>query len=268
MGHYIEVEKNVKLYVEDIGEGKPVVFIHGWPLNQKMFEYQYNQLPKEGYRCIGIDLRGYGKSDSPWESYSYDRMADDIRTVIDALKLDDVSLVGFSVGGAISVRYMVRHTSYKVAKLVLIGAAAPSFTQQNYNPYGIKKEEVDETLAAAYVDRPSMIAAFEKNFLAKQVSVPLGDWLHGLSVEASGVGTIKLLESLRDEELAEDLLKIQTPTAIFHGVLDKICPFDFTKIMHKHIQNSKLIRFEESGHGVLFDEQEKFNNELIGFLRD
>jgi non-heme chloroperoxidase len=268
MGHYIEVEKNVKLYVEDIGEGKPVVFIHGWPLNQKMFEYQYNQFPKEGYRCIGIDLRGYGKSDTPWENYSYDRIADDIQAVIDALKLEEITLIGFSVGGAISIRYMARHSNYKVAKLVLIGAAAPSFTQQDHNPYGIKKEEVNETLAATCVDRPNMITAFEKNFLAKKVSVPFGAWLHGLSVEASGVGTIKLLESLRDEDLSEDLPKIQTPTVIFHGVLDKICPFEFTKIMHEHIQNSKLIRFEQSGHGLLFDEQEKFNTELIGFLRN
>jgi non-heme chloroperoxidase len=267
MGHYIEVEKNVKLYVEDIGEGKPVVFIHGWPLNHKMFEYQYNLLPKEGYRCIGIDLRGYGKSDAPWEGYSYDRMADDIRAIIDALELEEVSLVGFSVGGAISVRYMIRHTSYKVAKLVLIGAAAPSFTQQAFNPYGVKKKKVNETLAAASMDRPKMIAAFEKTFLAKKVSTPLGKWLNGLSVEASGVGTIKLLESLRDEDLSVDLPKILTPTAIFHGVLDKICPFEFTKIMHKHIVDSKLIRFEESGHGVLFDEQVKFNNELLGFLQ-
>jgi non-heme chloroperoxidase len=263
MGHYIDV----KLYVEDIGEGKPVVFIHGWPLNQKMFEYQYNQFPKKGYRCIGIDLRGYGKSDTPWESYSYDRMADDIHAVIETLKLEEITLVGFSVGGAISIRYMARHSSYKVAKLVLIGAAAPSFTQQDNNPYGSKKEDVNETLAATGIDRPKMIAAFEKNFLAKKISEPFGHWLHGLSVEASGVGTIKLLESLRDENLLGDLHKIQTPTAIFHGVLDKICPFEFTKIMLEHIQNSKLIRFEQSGHGLLFDEQEKFNNELIGFLR-
>jgi non-heme chloroperoxidase len=267
MGHYIEVEKNVKLYVEDIGEGKPVVLIHGWPLNQKMFEYQYNSLPKEGYRCIGIDLRGYGKSDSPWESYSYDRMADDIHAVMDALKLEEVTLVGFSVGGAISVRYMAKHSGYKVAKLVLIGAAAPSFTQQTHNAYGSTKEEVNATLAAASTDRPRMISAFEKNFLAKEVSESMGDWMHGLSIEASGVGTIKLLESLRDESLYEDLAKIEVPTVIFHGLLDKICPFEFTKSMLERIKHSTLVRFEKSGHGLLFDEQEKFNEELLWVLQ-
>jgi non-heme chloroperoxidase len=263
MGQYIEVEKNVKLFVEDIGEGTPVVFIHGWPVNHKMFEYQFNQLPQQGYRCIGIDLRGYGKSDAPFEGYSYDRMADDIHAIIKTLKLEEITLVGFSVGGAISVRYMARHSGYMVSKLVLIGAAVPCFTKTDHNPYGIKKKAVNEILALSKVDRPMMVANFGKTFLAKQVSAPFNKWLNGLSIEASGVGTIKLLESLRDEDLIADLPKIQIITAIFHGVLDKICPFEFAELMHKSIQNSLLVPFEQSGHGLLFDEQEKFNNELI-----
>jgi pimeloyl-ACP methyl ester carboxylesterase len=267
MGQYIEVEKNVKLYIEDIGEGTPVVFIHGWPVNHKMFEYQLNQLPQHGYRCIGIDLRGYGKSDAPFEGYSYDRMADDIHAIIKTLMLEEITLVGFSVGGAISVRFMARYSGYKISKLVLIGAAAPSFTKTDHNPFGIMKKEVNEILALAKVDRPMMAANFGKTFLAKQVSAPLNKWLNGLSIEASGIGTIKLLESLRDEDLNADLSKIHVSTAIFHGVLDKICPFEFAKLMHKSIQNSTLVPFEQSGHGILFDEQEKFNNELIGFLQ-
>lgn len=105
MGYYIQVERNVNMFVEDVGpgHGKPILFIHGWPANHKMFEYQFDQLPKVGYRCIGVDLRGFGKSDRPWEGYSYNRLADDIRIVIDALKLEGVTLAGMSVGGAPSV---------------------------------------------------------------------------------------------------------------------------------------------------------------------
>jgi non-heme chloroperoxidase len=150
---------------------------------------------------------------------------------------------------------------------VLIGAAAPSFTQTDHNPYGIKQKEVNDILALTYVDRPMMVANFGKTFLAQEVSGPFNKWLHGLSIEASGVGTIKLLESLRDEDLSADLPKIQISTAIFHGVLDKICPFEFAKLMRESIPNSLLVSFEQSGHGLLFDEQEKFNNELIGFLQ-
>mgnify|MGYP000141501690 CR=1 FL=1 len=266
MSHYIEVEKNVKLFVEDIGEGTPIVFIHGWPLNHTMFEYQFTQLTQEGYRCIGIDLRGYGKSDCSLEGYSYDRMADDIRAVIDELQLDNIILVGFSVGGAISIRYMSKHSEYNVDKLVLVGAAAPVFTQRDNYVYGHTLQEINDMIEAIHLDRPKMVADFGQKFLENEVSAPFSIWLNALGLEASAHGTIRLLESLRDEDLREDLGQIHVPTAIFHGELDKICPFVFAEMMNEEIEGSKLIPFNESGHGLLFDEKEKFNQELKAFL--
>ncbi len=266
MGRFIEVEENIKLYVEDIGEGTPIVFIHGWPINHKMFEYQFTQLPQEGYRCIGIDLRGFGKSDCPLKGYSYNRMADDIRIVIDELQLDQIILVGFSVGGAIAVRYMANHSGHHVSKLVLVGASAPSFMQTDNNSSGKTLEEINDTIQAIHTDRPRMIDDFGKDFLAKEVSAPFTHWLHGLSLEASAHGTIQLLESLRDEDVSEDLGEISVPTAIFHGKRDKICPFAFAEIMEEEIKHSTVIPFEESGHGLLYDEKGKFNHELKSFL--
>lgn len=111
MGYYITVEKNVDIYVYDVGprDGKPILFLHGWPLNNTVFEYQYDQLPKLGFRCIGIDLRGFGKSDKPWTGYTYDRLADDVRVVIENLRIDNITLAGHSMGGAIAIKYMARH---------------------------------------------------------------------------------------------------------------------------------------------------------------
>ena len=76
MGYYIKVEPNVKVYVEDLNPcgNKTIVFLHGWPGNHNLFEYQFNYLPKLGYRCIGIDQRGFGKSDKPYGGYDYDRL--------------------------------------------------------------------------------------------------------------------------------------------------------------------------------------------------
>ena len=83
MGYYVSVETDVKVYVEDLNpEGyKTIVFLHGWPGSHELFEYQFDQLPKRGYRCIGIDQRGFGKSDKPWRGYDYNRLADDVRGV-------------------------------------------------------------------------------------------------------------------------------------------------------------------------------------------
>src|ERR671923_138159 len=106
----VRTAHGVKINIEDLsGSGRPVVFIHGWPVNHKMFEYQFTELPKYGYRCIGVDLRGFGDSDKPWDGYNYDTMSDDLKAVFDSLKLSDITLVGFSMGGAISIRYMSRH---------------------------------------------------------------------------------------------------------------------------------------------------------------
>jgi non-heme chloroperoxidase len=100
---YVEVEKNVKLHVTDLGEGTTVVLIHGWPLSDAMYEYQYQYLVQKGYRVVGISLRGFGKSDKPYGKYDYDVYADDIKVVLDKLNIKDATLGGFSMGGAIAI---------------------------------------------------------------------------------------------------------------------------------------------------------------------
>lgn len=271
MGHYIEVERKVKLYVEDIGTGIPVIFLHGWPLNSRMFEYQFTLLSVQGYRCIGIDQRGFGKSSAPAGGYDYDRLADDVKAVIDYLRLEHAFLVGFSVGGAIAVRYMARHGGYGIQKLALLGAAAPSFTQRDDYPLGMKQEKANEQIAAAKKDRPEMLRGFGEIFLANTaqhpISDPFKDWLQLLGLEASAWGTVRTFESLRDEDLRADLLQIKANTTIFHGMLDKICPPEFAKEMLNSIDGSTLVTFEQSGHGMLYDEPVRFNNELLEFLK-
>ncbi|OMF34698.1 alpha/beta hydrolase [Paenibacillus sp. FSL H8-0548] len=271
MGHYIEVETNVRLHVTDVGSGPAVIFLHGWPLNSRMFESQFTLLTEQGYRCIGIDQRGFGKSYAPADGYNYDRLADDIKAVIDYLKLDQAYLIGFSVGGAIAVRYMARHGGYAIRKLALLGAAAPSFTQREDYPYGMTQEQANEQIAAVKKDRPQMLRDFGEIFLAdhaeNRISQPFKDWLQALGLEASAWGTVRTFESLRDEDLRADVLQIKTATTIFQGELDTICPPEFAKQLLNGIDGSTLVSFENSGHGMLFDEPDKFNHELLEFLK-
>ncbi|WP_211749867.1 alpha/beta hydrolase [Paenibacillus sp. Marseille-Q4541] len=267
MGRYVQVEENVKIYVEDIGEGTPVIFLHGWPANHKMFEYQFSRLPANGFRCIGIDFRGFGNSDAPWESYSYDRLADDVKAVIDELKITNATLLGFSMGGAVAIRYMARHNGYGVASLVLAGAAAPVFTKRDDFDYGMDPAELTEQLIdATYEDRPKMLANFGLQFTKTKSKSEMMMWLESLCYQASHHGTIKAAESLRDEDLRPDLKQINVPTVIFQGAKDKICEPDLARLTNEAIAGSRLIEFEESGHAMMFDEQAKFNEELLLFL--
>ena len=121
---YVVLGVNVEDFNHD-GK-KTIVFLHGWPGNHNLFEYKFNQLPKLGYRCISIDQRGFSKSDKPYEGYDYDRLSDDVRCVVNGLKLHDFILMGHSTGRFIAIRYMSRYKGYGVCKLALFAAAAPS----------------------------------------------------------------------------------------------------------------------------------------------
>lgn len=270
MGYYVIVEPNIKIYIEDLNpEGKKtILFIHGWPANHKLFEYQFDQLPQMGYRCIGVDIRGFGNSDKPWKGYSYNRLADDIRCIVETLRLQDFTLAGHSVGGAIAIRYMARHNGYGVSKLALFAAAAPSFTKVPGFPYGLNKEDVTKIIQDTYNDRPKMLQGFGDMFFFQYLTGPFSDWFFQLGLQAAGWSTAKLATSLRDENLFSDLGKICVPTLILHGIHDKVCPFPLAVAQEEGIKNSKLVPFENSGHGLFYEQRDKFNKELMKFIEE
>lgn len=274
---FVNVDNGVSIYVEDTGNVrandavKSVLFIHGWPLSNKMFEYQFLELHKSGYRCIGIDLRGFGRSDKPWTKYDYDVFADDIKQVIAALNLQAVTLVGFSMGGAIVMHYIAKYFSGLVSKAVFMGAAAPCFTRREDYPYGLEKSACDALIGQSNQDRSKMVSDFGKIFFRNEnsQSQEMARWLFSINMEASPLATIKCLEELRDADLRNDMQVVNQrnlPVAIFHGVHDKICPFDFAKVMNQGIKGSRLIQFDESGHGLNIEEKEKTNEELLRFI--
>lgn len=268
--YYIEVEQGVKIFVEDVNPGPgsmPILFIHGWPVNHKMFEYQWNILPKYGFRCIGLDLRGFGQSDRPWTGYDYDRLAADVYAVVAALGLNPFILTGFSIGGAIAIRYMARYAGYGVCKLALISAAAPRFSRSPNYPYGLPVEDINMLINQTYTNRPQMLAEFGEKFFYSKITPAFRDWFQDLGLEASGHGTIQGLVSLRDEDLRSDLKRIVIPTGLFHGAHDQIVPFASAEALHRGIPQSELYRFERGGHGVFYDELEAFNEAYVHFLR-
>ena len=264
---YIEVEPNVRLHIIDAGEGRPIVLIPGWPLSDEMYEYQYNDLINKNFRVIGITLRGFGKSDKPYGAYDYDVHALDIKKVLSKLDITDAVLCGFSMGGAIAIRYVSSDNGAHVSKLALCGAAAPIWTQRKDFPYNLPKSAVDDLIALNYQDRPKLLSNFAKIFSATETSLNdgIGNWLNGIGLSASSHATAQCLIALRDTDLRSDLEKITIPTVIMHGKKDKICTFDLAEQMKAGISNSHIVAFENSGHSLFLEETHKFNAELIKF---
>ena len=267
MGYYVNVN-GVNVYVEDLNPEckKTILFLHGWPGNHNLFEYQSDKLPQLGYRCIGIDTRGFGRSDKPFCGYDYNTLSDDVRGVVEALGLRDFTLAGHSTGGAIAVRYMGRHKGYGVTKLVLIAAAAPSLIKRPNFPYGIDEETVLQIIEGTYNDRPQMLKSFGDRFFFQHTSQAFSDWFFQLGLQAAGWATAAIAKTWISEVLFVDMEAIHVPTLIIHGVHDKVVPFQLGEVQQRMIRNSRLVPFELSGHGSFYDQKDEFNALLARFV--
>lgn len=266
---FIEVEKNVRLHVTDLGNGQPIVLIHGWPLSDAMYEYQYQYLEQKGFRVIGISLRGFGKSDKPYSKYDFDVFSDDIKVVLEKLKIENAVLGGFSMGGAVVLHYITKYNSAHVSKLALFAAAGPSWIQREGYPYGGTYAGATDLIKSTMTNRQDLIAGFGADFPAKPggISKNVEKWLENINLEASPFAITKSITALRDLDLRPEISKINIPVAIFQGIHDKLIPFAFAEELHKGIKNSYIVRFENSGHALFYEEMEKFNTELEKFAR-
>lgn len=266
---YIEVEKNVKLHVTDLGEGQPIVLIHGWPLSDEMYEYQYQYLSRKGFRVIGITLRGFGKSDKPYGRYDFDVFSDDIKVVLDKLNIKNATLGGFSMGGAVVLHYVTKYDAAHVSKLALFGAAAPSWKKREGSPYGISEADANGLINQTMTAREDLLAGLGSVFPAKEgnISKNVEKWMESINLQASPYAVTESIKALSNLDLRPELSKIKIPVAIFHGTQDKLCPFPFAEELNKGIKNSRIIRFENSGHALFVEETEKFNTELEKFAK-
>ncbi len=265
----VNVQPNVKVAVEDIhpAGGKTILFLHGWPLNRHMFEYQLHLLPKYDYRCVLMDLRGFGDSDRPSDGYRYNQLARDVNVVVRSLGLTKFTLAGFSLGGAVALRYLSLFPGTQVEKLCLFSAAAPAFIQKYGSPSGMPKSQVDGLIRQASSDRPQLAEEFSGLLFAQPHSDAMRSWMKGLCLQAGGIATVQTAISMRDEDLRSDLRKITVPTGIFHGRQDKFCPFELARELNRSIANSQLFAFDNSAHNVCYDELDRFNERLVEFLQ-
>lgn len=267
---YIEVERNVRLHITDAGEGRPIVLLHGWPLSDEMYEYQYNELINNNFRVIGITFRGFGKSDKPFGEYDYDIHVQDIRTVLTKLNVRDAVLCGFSMGGAIAIRYAATDDGARITKLALFGAAAPIWTRRKDYPYNLTETEVDDMIRLNYTDRTQLLTNVGKIFASTETALSpgIGNWLYGMGLSSSSHAMAQCLIALRDTDLRSDLKNISIPTLIMQGRKDKICTYEMGEQLKAGIADSQLIPFENSGHALFLEETIKFNSELIKFAKE
>ncbi|WP_264565051.1 alpha/beta fold hydrolase [Flavobacterium sp. N3904] len=277
---YIETAPNVKLYLKDYGEGKPVILIHGWPLSNEMWEYQIATLVENNFRVIAYDRRGFGKSSQPWDSYNYDTLTDDLQSIIEQLELKEVSLVGFSMGGGEVVRYFSRYAGKEVVKAVLISSIIPFLLQTKDNPEGNPKEKNEATATKIKDDRIGFIDNFGKMFFGvniptkpidianKPIDTPLLEYYRMLCSFASPRATLECAKSFSTTDFRDELHTVNVPTLIIHGSADEIVPIEISSDKtSKLIKDNKYLIYEDAPHGLFYTAKEKLNKDLVAFLK-
>ncbi len=262
----------INLYYEDLGTGKNVVFIHGWPLSGSMWEYQITQLPQQGLRCITYDRRGFGHSDKPVGPYDYNTLAADLKAVLDELNLQNVTLVGFSMGGGEIAKYFSLYGGARISKVVLISAVVPYMLKTDDNPDGVPQEVFDGMLKQMTDDRPAFLEGFNKDFFGVSLlSHPVSDALLQQSaneaMRASPIATIECAKSFSSTDFRADVATINVPTLIIHGDADKTVPIAPTgNKSANQIPGAKYIIYEGEPHGLWFTAKERLNQDLIDFI--
>jgi non-heme chloroperoxidase len=263
----------IDLYYEDHGSGKPVVLIHGYPLNGASWEKQTAALLAAGHRVITYDRRGFGKSSQPTIGYDYDTFAQDLRKLVTALELRDFALVGFSMGGGEVARYLGKYGSDGVAKAVFLSAVPPFLLKAADTPEGVDKSVFTGIETAVKADRYAFFTDFMKNFY--NTDVLQGKRVSEQSVHASwnvavGSSATADLECVRTwlTDFRKDLARVDIPTLVMHGDADRILPASASGARTaKLIKGARYVEVQGGPHAITWTHADVVNPELVNFLK-
>ena len=263
-----------KIYYKDWGIGKPVVFCHGWPLNSDAWESQMVFLASNGFRCIAHDRRGHGRSGQSWNGNDMDTYADDLSELIETLNLTEITLIGHSTGGGEVARYIGRHSTKHVAKVVLMGSVTPLMLKTDANPGGLPIKVFDDIRAGVSADRSQFFKDLTTPFYganrpSAKVSQGVRDafWFQGM--QGGLKNELDCIKAFSETDFTEDLKKFNVPTLIIHGDDDQIVPIGASAHASvKLIKNAILKIYPGGPHGLADTHKDKLNADLLAFIKN
>jgi len=268
----ITTKDGTQIYYKDWGEGRPVVFSHGWPLTADAWESQMLFLAGKGFRCIAHDRRGHGRSSQPAAGNEMDTYADDLAELLDRLDLRDVALIGHSTGGGEVARYVGRHGTGRVGRIVLVGSVTPLMLKTEANPDGLPITAFDEIRAGVSTDRSQFFQDlttpfFGANRPGPKVSQGVRDafWLQGMM--GGLANEFECIKAFSETDFTEDLKAFDVPTLVIHGDDDQIVPIGASALQSaKLVKNATLKIYEGGPHGLADTHKDQLNDDLLAFL--
>jgi pimeloyl-ACP methyl ester carboxylesterase len=263
----IETGDGQRLFYVDKGAGRPVVFVHGWTLSSAFWSLQTDWLAAQGLRAIAYDRRGHGQSSKPETGYDYEKLTDDLATLLDQLDLKDVVLVGHSMGSGEVVRYFTQHGGARVGRVLLVAPTTPYQLKTDDNPQGIDRAAYDKIVAALETDRYGYLAAGAPGLLGRNAEPIMVDWAMGIALQTALPAQIGCLRAFSETDFRSDLAAVMVPTLILYGSADTpIAPINARRTQ-AGIADSRLEIYEGAPHALFVTAADRFNRELLEFAR-
>ena len=270
---FLTTKEGVKIFYKDWGNGPVIVFSHGWPLSSDAWDAQMLYFGQQGYRVVAHDRRGHGLSEATWNGNTMDQFADDLGELITMLDLKDIVLVGHSMGGGEVARYIGRHGTSRVKKVVLLAAVPPIMLKSESNPGGTPMEMFDSIRKGVAENRSQFyqelaVQFYGFNKLGSHKSQGLIDSFWHLGLSGSVKAQYDCVAQFSETDFTEDLKKIDVPTLIAHGDGDQIVPIaDSAELSAQIAPQATLKVYHGGSHGLAQTQPDDFNQDLLAFIK-
>jgi non-heme chloroperoxidase len=266
---FVEAHDGTRLYCAQWGSGRPILFLNSAGLTTQMWDYQMVAFADQGYRSISFDRRGHGRSDVALGGYDYDTFADDVAAVISALDLQDLTMVGHSMASGEIVRYLTRHGSARVARIVLLGSTTPYLMQTADNPNGVPQSKFEAVRASWRRDFPKWVADNTAPFFVPETSPAMMQALAAQMMHCSVPVAIACSKAVTTTDFRADLAKVSVPALVIHGDRDASAPLAITgKPTAELIPRCRLKVYQGAPHGLMFTHMEMLNADILQFIRE
>jgi non-heme chloroperoxidase len=266
----IDTRDRTRIHFRDWGAGRPIVFVAPWGLCSDWWDASVINLSGRGWRCVTFDRRGHARSDDPCQRYDFDTLSDDVAAILDGLDLQNIVLVGHSLGAAEVVRYLTRHRSRRVSRAVLIAPTTPFNMKTDDNPSGKSRETLEKTLELLRRDLPRLTAQAAPEIFGapkNSVSQETKDWWCRMFLDRCSIKVLsELFKVMNETDFRPELRTIRTPTLILQGEIDKLTPLELHgRPTHEFIAGSQMIVYENAAHGLPYTHTDRMLTDIVAF---